>query len=89
MTQLGVRNLGGNLTEWLQDNYMPYTSPCWNQGALLVDPLCTDASNGIYSLRGGSWNGYGAQAAVSLRNGGYVAQPVNTIGLGFRCALPR
>jgi sulfatase modifying factor 1 len=83
VTELGVRDLGGNVAEWLQDFSGPYDGPCWNGASLLVDPVCAMASYGQHSLRGGSWSLSSIGATTTLRdaalNGG--------IDIGVRCAV--
>ena len=46
----GLYNLGGNVWEWMEDNYKPYDS------GSVVDPIVLDSSSTTRSWRGGSWN---------------------------------
>jgi sulfatase modifying factor 1 len=84
VTDLGVRDLGGNLTEWIEGDFQPYTDPtCWGQETrLLVNPVCK--SGGQPALRGGSWLKLAVLAQVSLRNANINTQANR--GIGFRCA---
>ncbi|MCA9643607.1 MAG: formylglycine-generating enzyme family protein [Polyangiaceae bacterium] len=82
-TELGLRNLGGNLSEWVEDLYADYTQACW-QGLTLQDPMCEENSNGWFARRGGAWTGPQITARAAERN----AQLTDTgsIGIGVRCA---
>jgi formylglycine-generating enzyme required for sulfatase activity len=84
-TALGVKNLGGNVNEWVDGYFQPYSSPCWNTGLLLKDPDCEDSSGGQRSIRGGDWVDAPASAASYFRDGTFGGQEVD-IQLGFRCA---
>ena len=56
---LGIRDLGGNMSEWVSDDFARYSDPaCWGTDvALRDDPLCiADETLGV--VRGGSWNGF-------------------------------
>jgi formylglycine-generating enzyme required for sulfatase activity len=68
-TTLGIRNLGGNLDEWVADSFKPYSDPCWDQGTrLLVNPRC-DAGASKRSIRGGNWGLYAFGARAFQRDG--------------------
>jgi formylglycine-generating enzyme required for sulfatase activity len=89
-TSLGVLNLGGNLGEWLQDLFAPYSAPCWNPAGsrLLVDPVCGSDTNGqqlLGSYRGGAWNVVPGLSLSYVR----ASDPrdVYDIAVGFRCAV--
>ena len=90
VTRLGVRNLGGNLTEWVSDMFAPYTAPCWNTGPVLVDPRCDNPPPlppqlaGARSLRGSSWKSITLEAQSSSRDG--LTPGATQTGVGFRCA---
>jgi formylglycine-generating enzyme required for sulfatase activity len=71
VTALGVRNLGGNMSEWVDGALASYSDACWNRGTLLVDPVCNEAApghTGQHPIRGGSWAGLTIQAQVVNRN---------------------
>ena len=55
VTVLGVHNLGGNLSEWTEDAFAPYTDACWgSQQSVLFNPTCK-AANPFAAVRGGNW----------------------------------
>ena len=81
-TSLGVRNMGGNLSEWVADIFSPYTSSCWNKARVLVNPKCGGA--GVHSVRGGNWSAPLRQARVFERNRDGTDEANNQVG--FRCA---
>jgi len=86
VTKLGIRNLAGNLCEWMPDAFAPYDSACWNAG-VLHDPMCSAAQAGTIqqSIRGGSWGAAPISARVYTRNGN--AGPGVDDSTGFRCAV--
>lgn len=86
VTQLGVRNLGGNVDEWADDFYQPYTGSCWSSGPLLVDPDCRGGQAGSNSIRGGNWALEPFLAAAFVRDSSVDQTLITT---GFRCARSR
>ena len=85
VTNDGIRNLGGNLTEFVQDDFVPYEDNCWGTNELiLTDPVC-QASVETLALRGGSWDNPPNRAHTYNRNGGPAS--ITAIDIGFRCAL--
>jgi formylglycine-generating enzyme required for sulfatase activity len=89
LTASGLRNLGGNMTEWASDAFAPYDDPCWGAGILLVDPQCTTpVANpaGIVVSRGGEWALFARTARSTTR----IMWPATSAGtwssgVGVRC----
>jgi sulfatase modifying factor 1 len=82
-----VRNMGGNVDEWVADVFDSYAGPCWQQGStLLVNPICTAALAGAsqHSSRGGSWQ-LPALSAYSYARG-VSTTDAPAVSTGFRCA---
>jgi formylglycine-generating enzyme len=83
---LGLRNLAGNVAEWVADTFASYDDDCWKaESKLLVDPKCEGDPTLAYgaSERGGSWWAHPYQAKVFERSAG----PQNSwsANTGFRC----
>jgi formylglycine-generating enzyme len=86
VTLLGLRNMGGNISEWVQDQFAPYWSECWAHGQRwLADPICQKWAEtpGFWSDRGGSWDQEPIAARVVERQG----TKADKIAIGFRCAV--
>ncbi len=58
---LGLYNLGGNVWEWMWDNYLPYAT------GHVTDPLILVPGSTTRSWRGGSWNYHQATLESSGR----------------------
>jgi formylglycine-generating enzyme len=96
VTALGVRNLGGNLAEFVSDRVASYSDPCW-QGApvLLVNPRCDMPApdqavlqpSMLFSIRGGDWGNSSFSPLVENRNALAVLTHGETLSpyVGFRC----
>jgi formylglycine-generating enzyme required for sulfatase activity len=87
VTDLGVRNLGGNLSEIVADHFVAYRDACWSSTSEpLVDPSCPGDDGDQVSLRGGSWGGARSEAQAFSRNAmpNAIAASMFT---GMRCAL--
>jgi formylglycine-generating enzyme len=87
ITDQGVRNLAGNVTEIVADRFAPYGSGCWSSPGVLENPRCDEGASSAfaYALRGGSWGGAPLYALVARRTGegnGLERDPT----VGFRCA---
>lgn len=89
VTDQGIRNLGGNLSEWVADRFAPYATACW-QGLLLEDPRCDvavpppDIPTLDQAFRGGSYASLALAAHAYQRNGG--SRTGSAPNVGFRCA---
>jgi formylglycine-generating enzyme len=86
VTELGLRDLGGNLSEWTVDDLNEYDAPCWHpEQALLENPVCQGTTSIYSTARGGNWNFPPISARLRLRTG--VEEPGNVIA-GMRCVVP-
>lgn len=80
----GVRDMAGNVSEWLADLYLGYADGrCWNPAGM-TDPVCA-ISGAIRAYRGGGWS---HNSYWYLRSGSrdYGNDTVRSTGVGFRCA---
>jgi len=86
-TLVGIKNLGGNMSEWVADDYAPYDSECWRSGPVILDnPKCMLAEQTIGVTRGTSWNSPMILSRAAARGPGKstAAGPA----VGFRCVKP-
>jgi formylglycine-generating enzyme required for sulfatase activity len=85
-TPLGVRNLGGSVSEWVDGVTASFDDPCFQPADhLLVDPVCRSSAAvpiGYRAVRGGSWTLPPFASAVGTRF--QTGSP--QAALGFRCA---
>lgn len=85
VTADGVRNMGGNVSEWTADVRASYAEGCWLTRGALRDPKCTTSATPTdHVFRGAGWGDVPQQAATTSRLGGQVNASAPT--LGFRCA---
>jgi len=91
VTEVGIRNLAGNLSEWTADASAAYTDLCWSQLPVPAhDPVCNMGGAqfpGEHIVRGGHWDLVPASARNATRYtwlSGAVDYPADW--LGFRCA---
>ncbi len=84
VTLLGVRNMGGNVSEWTDDTFRAYTDPiCWGVSpSLHIDPRC--AGSGKPTARGGHWADRAFNAQVFVRSVWTDGNPNSKTGI--RCA---
>jgi formylglycine-generating enzyme len=80
---VGIRALGGNLSEWVADDYAPLTAPCWRGRPVLIDPVCT-TDEPEPTLRGGAWNLPAFTASATFRVRSLTDR--GAVDTGFRCA---
>lgn len=85
VSEQGVKNLTGNVAEWVEDVLALYDERCWSSPSLLQNPICTEAVDLTRrAVRGGSWDGQSGIAFASARGG--APDRARDISLGFRCA---
>jgi sulfatase modifying factor 1 len=85
VTALEIFDLGGNVAEWVEDNFLPYDDArCWGQEVTLHNSLpCTEVGSPV--VRGGSWRSVPQNATVTFR--GTRSNASGVYGeIGFRCA---
>lgn len=85
LSPLGVHNLGGNMSEWVSDDFASYSDPvCWgDEVSLRDDPRCVaDPTVGV--ARGGSWK------SLAYNSHGFFRRPAASdlewSFIGVRCA---
>jgi formylglycine-generating enzyme required for sulfatase activity len=84
VTELGLKNLAGNVNEWTSDVFRPYDDPaCWGSTIMFrKDPHCEEPGDQV--IRGGTWSQLPAFARVSSRGASVGGGPSSATG--FRCA---
>jgi formylglycine-generating enzyme required for sulfatase activity len=84
VTPEGVRDLGGNVHEWVQDQFLGPTYPDCGE---CRDPRVESEAPVVEDLRvrrGGTWSTFDAQARGAARSRWKRSEVLD--GLGFRCA---
>jgi formylglycine-generating enzyme required for sulfatase activity len=86
VTELGIRNLAGNVGEWSADGFAAYDDPCWGPTCgFSVDPRCVPATpDSDRAVRGSSWYLAPMFARSDVRRYNRPNLPLSSIG--FRCA---
>jgi formylglycine-generating enzyme len=81
----GLRNLGGNLSEWAADDFARYSdAPCWGPDLALRDnPQCTTGGD-VGVIRGGNWTTIPYDSHVYFRQG--AGRGLQAPFIGVRCA---
>lgn len=86
---LGVRNQGGNVSEWCADGFTSYEAACpgrTTQRTWQINPLCQPASSSLAVVRGSNWMDRRWLSRAVQR---YAANRAGaSAGVGFRCAQP-
>ena len=84
---LGLRNLSGNVAEWVLDNAVASTAPCWvaPAGSVLQDPVCTGGSTRP-GFRGGGYDDVPSLSFSAARNSATLDAGFPDVG--FRCVTP-
>ncbi len=85
ITPRGVRNMGGNLSEWVDGALVNYDNPCWTALHGLGADCVTGFESwlGPYPHRGGSYGRRASSAATFARFASVDGSPDPQIG--FRC----
>ena len=81
---VGVKNLAGNVAEFIADDFVPFGEGCWSAPGMYQDPICESSDPSVKllkSVRGASWSSVGFLARAWSR-GASTPGP----SYGFRCA---
>ncbi len=85
VTREGLRNLGGNLTEWVSGAPAPYDDACFGPAGALTNPECK-ARDEQRLVRGGHWALAPAFSATTFR--GVQRRGLGDSFTGVRCVMP-
>jgi len=83
-TALGLRHMGGNVSEWVADEVASYGGHCSDGPRVLVDPRCDVAEERGVLVRGGSWSAQPFFAETTHR--GMYGDDIDSPFVGVRCA---
>ena len=75
----GLHNMHGNVSEWVEDCYGPYSAEHPSNGAAFIEDPCL-----LRVIRGGSWYSLPQELRSATRDGGGVTGRGSTVG--FRIA---
>lgn len=82
-TEAGVRDLGGNVKEWVADAFSSYAQGCWAKPGVLFDPRCDGGKS--LTVRGASWVDVPSSGRATTRN--EVTADGFGVVVGARCAV--
>jgi sulfatase modifying factor 1 len=84
VTTLGIRALGGGVSEWVIDRLNGYDAPCWSPAEVFLEsPRCE--SGKLFTLRGSAWSDTpGFSTSLERQGAGPTFSAPN---VGFRCAI--
>lgn len=86
VNELGLHDMGGNVSEWTLDELEEYNAPCWHpEQTLLENPLCEGTDAVFSTVRGGTWGLPPLTARLRQRPG---AQEPGDMFVGMRCVVP-
>jgi formylglycine-generating enzyme required for sulfatase activity len=80
VTSLGIERMAGSVAEWVDNDFVAYSDPCWDLEFPITEPRCTSSAG---TIRGGWFRAWKPVAAVISRLG---VLPVVSPDVGIRCA---
>lgn len=80
-TPQGLKDMGGNLSEWVADGFATYTAACWAARSL-SNPQCPKGE--FRSYRGGAWTLPAGASSPATRAA--MRPAIKSGEVGFRCA---
>lgn len=85
----GIRNMAGNLSEWVEGILVPYSDACWAVGSTGSNDCALDLRivgwKGPWGYRGGSWGRGAGRATTFARFASQDGAPSAQIGV--RCSV--